>query len=142
MPRLQECAIEAIRRGLHRWDAYLKPSQIIYIVNNTPPASPLRKFAVDLAAFAIVRTRIKPEFFRPCFEESADFAVDVATAMQRVFPTFAPLFDPRLGLDGEGDDVGHGDGWGEVGADEPWVGPGTSMRANVSQGSEDYVAEW
>ncbi len=127
IPKLQECIITSIRKGLHVSGGYMKSSQIIYIFNNTPPSSSLRKFAVDLATFAICIRKSKVENLRSCFEEVPDFAVDLTKALQAAFPSYTQLVDPRT----------VGPEWGNVvytRADE-----GNSMRANVSQdGSEDF----
>ncbi len=141
---LQTCTLSTIRKGLHLADTYLLPAQINYIFNNTPPFSTLRKFAVDLVAFAICRMRSSVESFRSCFEESPDFAVGLVGAMQRGFPPFAQLADPRLAGAGEswGLGVGSGHDLGKICRGEVVMDTGNSMKANVSQIGSEEVAEW
>jgi len=133
MPDLQDCALDALRCGLRRADTYLKPAQTIYVLQNTLPTSVLHKFAVEMAAFAVCLMRVKVDTFRPCFEESADFACELMSAVLTAFPPFHVVRDPRGRSPNGNEWVCR---WGGHGI---YVDPGSSTRANASQaGSEDF----
>ena len=137
MPDLQDCVLDAIRRGLRRANTYLAPGQIVYVLNNAPATSVLRRFTVDLAAFAVCRMRIRVDTFRPCFEESADFACELTTAVLAALTPFHPVRDPRGRLSLTEEELGCE--WGRHGV---YADAGNSMRANVSQGGSEDFPVW
>lgn len=109
MPMLKNTSVDQYRKGL--WEAQLVPDaeEINEIYRHSPKGSPFRKLMTQIAARQIMDpdSDKDAESYRACFDNNADFAVDMVNAIKR--GSGGMLFDdPTAG--GECEYHDHSDG--------------------------------
>ena len=85
IPQLKNIAIDQFRKGCNEAGLVPGPEEIREIVISTPPSSPFRRLVSSIAARQIMdpQNQTNVATYRTCFEDSADFAIDVVNAIRK-----------------------------------------------------------
>ncbi|KAL9114488.1 MAG: hypothetical protein Q9227_001569 [Pyrenula ochraceoflavens] len=85
LQELKNIAIDLFRRACHEAGLVPGPEEMKPIYEKTPPSSPFRKLVSKIAARQIMdpESDKSAEAYRPCFESSPDFAIDVIVAIKK-----------------------------------------------------------
>ncbi|KAF2837360.1 hypothetical protein M501DRAFT_919559, partial [Patellaria atrata CBS 101060] len=84
LPQLKNVAMDQYRKGLSEARLVPDAEEINDIYNKSPSGSPFRKLMTKIAARQIMDpdTERDAEYYRPCFESSPSFAVDLVNAIK------------------------------------------------------------
>lgn len=85
MPHLKNIAIDQFRKACHEAGLVPGPEEIKPVYDTTPPRSPMRKLVSQIAARQIMdpESDSNAATYRMCFENNADFAIDVIDAIRQ-----------------------------------------------------------
>jgi len=84
LQQLKNVAIDQFRKGCHEAGLVPGPEEMKPIYENTQPSSPFRKLVSRIAARQIMDPEGDKDAatYKPCFEASPDFAIDVINAIK------------------------------------------------------------
>jgi hypothetical protein len=93
LTEVQNLAIDQFRKGCHDSGLVPGPEEMIPIYQKTPAQAPFRKLVSKIAARQIMDPESKTDAstYRPCFEASPEFAIDVINEIRNGTNGF--LFD-------------------------------------------------
>lgn len=85
MPQLKNVAMDQFRKGLNEAELVPDPDEINDIYRKSPRGSPFRRLMVSIAARQIMDpdSERDTETYRQCFENNADFAIELVNAIRR-----------------------------------------------------------
>lgn len=85
MPQLKNVAMDQFRKGLNQAELVPDPDEIDDIYRKSPRGSPFRHLMVQIAARQIMDpdSDRDPETYRQCFENNADFAIELVHAIRQ-----------------------------------------------------------
>ncbi|KAF3006067.1 hypothetical protein E8E13_010981 [Curvularia kusanoi] len=85
MPQLKNVAMDQFRKGLNEAELVPDPDEIDDIYRKSPPGSPFRRLMVKIAARQIMDpdSERDTESYRGCFENNAEFAIELVNAIRR-----------------------------------------------------------
>lgn len=85
MPQLKNVAMDQFRKGLNQAELVPDPDEINDMYRKSPRGSPFRRLMVKIAARQIMDpdSERDTETYRQCFENNADFAIELVNAIRQ-----------------------------------------------------------